>query len=246
MPTLSVLTVCSMNICRSPAAEVLLRRGFVSAAPTFSLSVGSAGCAEAAGLGAARCDFAQAHVGVTEPVGRSRLISRELLSDVDLILAADRSHIARVVALVPEARERSFTLLEAARLATWVVGDDGVFDLARRKGDGRAPDLAPDDLRSLVEPLPAGSDPAERTGWLISEMGAARGLTPRRDHRFAHLRIESLGPDDLPDPHVVGMGLHSPVVAEMRQAVDELVAAITLVAQSTAKADAPVGVDDDV
>lgn len=246
MPTLSVLTVCSMNICRSPAAEVLLRRGFDTEGSSVSVSVGSAGCAEVAGMGAARCDFAQAHVGVTEPVGRSRPITRGLLTDVDLILAADRGHVAQVVALVPETRDRTFTLLEAARLATWVVGDDGVLEPARRKGDGHALGLPPDDLRSLVESLPSGSGPAESIQWLVAEMGAARGLVPRREHRFAHLQVESLGADDLPDPHVLGMGLHSPVVAQMRQAVDELVAAVNSVVNRTGSADVPGGVDRDV
>ncbi|MDP3971734.1 MAG: hypothetical protein Q8P61_02330 [Candidatus Nanopelagicales bacterium] len=245
MPGLSVLTVCSMNICRSPAAEVLLSRSLSCAIPAASVSVSSAGCVEAAGQGAPRCDLAQAFIGVIEPEGRSRPISRQLVGDADLILAADCGHVARVVALRPESRERTFTLLEAARLASWVVGDEGVMELARQKADGQELDCAPDDLRYLVEPLPNAEVPAERLRWLLAEMNAARGIAPRRDHQFNHLLVESLEPEDLPDPHILGMGLHEPVMAAMRRAVDEFTAAVSLVTDPIAKDAAVSGAGDD-
>lgn len=111
--TFRILTVCTGNICRSPAAERLLAAGLGP-----SVSVRSAGTGALVGEpidpGMARLLVA---AGVAVDGFAARQLRPDLLGEADLVLALTRNHRSRVVDLLPTALGRSFTLLEFARLA---------------------------------------------------------------------------------------------------------------------------------
>ncbi len=221
---LRIVTVCTMNICRSPAMATVLDRN-LAGTPELTIQVSSAGTEAEPGL--ARCGLAQALIGIDEPTGHAQALPAGLIVDVDLILTADSGHRGRVVLSDPAARTRTFTLLEAARLATWVVGPDGTLELAQAKAAGESLGAEPDELRALTDPLP--SDDADRIKWLIVEMEAARGLTPLAANRFGYLRVDAIGPDDIPDPHVLGYGLHQETTAAIVAAAESWVGALNTV-----------------
>jgi protein-tyrosine phosphatase len=77
----------------------------------------------------------------------------EHVRSASLVLAAAREHRTAAVSLLPTAQNRSFTLLQAARLAAWLTAQ-GVT-------------------------APPGLDPADRLAWWVDELDAARGDAPR-------------------------------------------------------------------
>ncbi|MDR0283828.1 MAG: hypothetical protein LBI33_02930 [Propionibacteriaceae bacterium] len=111
--TLAILTVCTGNICRSPAAERLLAAPLgpaarVSSAGTWAvvdspIAPPMAALVEAAGGSAAAFAARQ----IREPMVRA----------ADRILTATVEHRSAVVGLAPHAMKRTFTLLEFARAA---------------------------------------------------------------------------------------------------------------------------------
>lgn len=110
-----LLLVCEANVCRSPLAELLLRRDLSSLPDVRIESAGTrvvqsaAICPEVGGRegGAQWAEGADAH--------RSRAVSEELLRESALILVADTVVRSDVVAALPEVRDRVFTFLDAAR-----------------------------------------------------------------------------------------------------------------------------------
>ncbi|SDB80136.1 protein-tyrosine phosphatase [Raineyella antarctica] len=111
-----ILTVCTGNICRSPAAELLLRRGLgpgvlVESAGTHALVDSPIDPLMASTLGLA---------GAGPDSFRARALVPEMIERADLVLAMSREHRSEVVTLVPTAVRRTFTLTEfAAVLAGW-------------------------------------------------------------------------------------------------------------------------------
>ncbi|MGF1628891.1 MAG: low molecular weight protein-tyrosine-phosphatase [Kiloniellaceae bacterium] len=113
--TFKILTVCTGNICRSPSAEVILRDRLASAGLDRLVQVDSAGTA----------DY---HIGEppSEPARRlaalrgydlaplcARQVAEADFADFDLILAMDRGHLDRLIALQPAgARARLHLFLE--------------------------------------------------------------------------------------------------------------------------------------
>lgn len=109
---LSVLVVCTANICRSPAAAILL-----DAATDDSVSVTSAGTAAQVGHRVApRMAELLDEAGVQHGKHLARQVDAALLASSDLILTASRNHRAEVLGLNPAAVRRTFTLGELARL----------------------------------------------------------------------------------------------------------------------------------
>jgi protein-tyrosine phosphatase len=135
----SVLVVCTANVCRSPLAAGLL-------AATLEVPVFSAG---------SRARFADPACPVASPgvVHRSVPLETGHVRAASLVLGASREHRSAAVALVPSAQTRTFTLLQAARLASWLT--------AQRVA------------------APAGLSPANRLAWWVEELDAARGDAPR-------------------------------------------------------------------
>jgi protein-tyrosine-phosphatase len=99
-----VLLVCTGNMCRSPLAEVLLKRE-VEARGLDGVTVGSAGTGAWDGAPASEGAYLVAlEHGLDLSAHRARLVTRELLREADLVLTMSRHHRARVQELEPDAR----------------------------------------------------------------------------------------------------------------------------------------------
>src|SRR4051794_35290398 len=117
-----LLFVCTGNICRSPTAELVA----AARLPSERFRVHSAGTSGLDGYaiepGAAR---ALRPLGIGCDAFRARRLTADMVRAADLVLTATRDHRAAVVALVPEAREYTYTMREYARLlGADLVGDD--------------------------------------------------------------------------------------------------------------------------
>lgn len=121
--TFRILVVCSANSCRSPVIAVALHRSLLMAGLGGDVRVSSAGTNAVPGramceemLGRARAQGLPA-VGLEQH--RSVVLSDAALAQADLILAADRAVRSGVLRQSGgRARERTFTLREAAQLAS--------------------------------------------------------------------------------------------------------------------------------
>lgn len=117
----TLLTVCTGNICRSPAAERL----FAAAFSVENITVASAGTHAMVGEPisppmAALLDDLGAHTAGFA----ARRLTEEQIAGADVILAMTREHRSFVVGMVPAAVKRTFTLREFARLSTQVSSAD--------------------------------------------------------------------------------------------------------------------------
>ncbi|GAA1180719.1 hypothetical protein [Nesterenkonia xinjiangensis] len=112
----TVLTVCTGNICRSPAMERLIAHVFGDAVEE-GLHVHSGGT------------FAHDGEDMQPPMKRrveeygaeagdftARQVTASMVEEADLILTATREHVDDVLAEVPGARARTFTVRELGRL----------------------------------------------------------------------------------------------------------------------------------
>ncbi|KAA0919006.1 protein-tyrosine-phosphatase [Dietzia sp. ANT_WB102] len=161
--TISVMTVCTGNMCRSPLAERLL--AIRAAAVGLDVVVDSAGTRAANGMEIHR-ETRRVLRGYGGDGGgfASRLLTARLLSGRDLVLTATRAHRDAVQELAPMLWKKTYTILEAARLAD---ADETVTveGLARARLS-----ITTDDPALDVED-PIGRDPEvfDRTGAQISD-----------------------------------------------------------------------------
>jgi protein-tyrosine phosphatase len=117
---IDVLVVCTGNLCRSPIIATLL------SAAVPSLTVRSAGTAAPAGRPWHPLAIdALAEAGHHASGTAHRLKAAEVAA-ASLILTAEGAHRAVVVELDPSAEDRTFTLLEAARLLGASPAPDGI------------------------------------------------------------------------------------------------------------------------
>ena len=122
----SILFVCTGNVCRSPLAELLLRRSI----NTPAITTYSAGTQALVGhqMPEIQQDIARG-LGAESPAAhRAQQITLAHVEDADLILAMEREHRSEVVRLSPRALRRTFTLRELARIADLVPDQDLVFE----------------------------------------------------------------------------------------------------------------------
>lgn len=140
----TLLTVCTGNICRSPAMERLLAHHLGEE----GIRIHSGGT--------------HAHDGEDmQPPMRQRLsdygaevedfvaeqLTPQMVRESDLILTATRAHVEDILADVPEAAERTFTVRELGRLLEAVGRDQARGRLAEAVGEGAS---LPDRLAALV------------------------------------------------------------------------------------------------
>jgi protein-tyrosine-phosphatase len=109
-----ILVVCTGNICRSPAAEYLLREGLDG----DGVIIASAGTRAMTGRGVAAPMLellAQRGIDASGHIGRQ--LNRRMLEEADLVLTATRPHRAEAAALYPAGVKRMFTLAQFGAIA---------------------------------------------------------------------------------------------------------------------------------
>jgi protein-tyrosine phosphatase len=144
---LHILFVCTGNVCRSPMAE-RLAVAYCARLQIPDLTVSSAGT-RAVIAHPIHPDAAL----VLEKLGgdasnfAARQLTSRIASDTDLVLTMTRAHRDAVLELAPRGLRRTFTLSEAARLASECNPRD-IADLAALR-----PQVAAHELPDISDPL---------------------------------------------------------------------------------------------
>lgn len=117
-----VLTVCTGNIHRSPAAQYLLAEGF---GPHSGILVASAGTRAVVGAPVSAQMAALLRADGIDPEGfAARRITEPDVRSADLILGVTRTHRGHAAMVWPAAVQSSFTLKEFARAARAISPSD--------------------------------------------------------------------------------------------------------------------------
>ena len=201
---ITFLFVCKANICRSPGAAAIFRHRLREYQQDGLVAVRSAGTD--ADPGQPSCPSALRAVGrsVPDEFGLAERTSVKLqpgmLERATLVLAADRETSASALRMAPSVRPRLFTMVEAARLASFVL--DGS---ERQTEPVATPELV------TIRPRPAAS-PANSIRWFTTEMNAARGQLPVPHEARGRWWRSKTSPgwnDEVPDAHQgAGAGDH--------------------------------------
>ncbi|WP_105031412.1 low molecular weight phosphatase family protein [Arthrobacter ruber] len=127
----NILTVCTGNICRSPAVEKMLQSGLDAIAPN-TFRVNSAGTRALVGL---PIESSVASTLQTMAIETSEFsakqITTELIAEQDLILALTREHRSEIVNIAPSALRKTYTLRELARILPNIKREDKLESIAR-------------------------------------------------------------------------------------------------------------------
>lgn len=94
----------------------------------------------------------------------ARQLTPKIAMDADLVLTMTRSHRNSVLELVPRQLHRTFTLIEAAKLAAHSEAGE-VADLASLR-----PHIAPDELLDIPDPIGQGRQIFADVGSQIAEL----------------------------------------------------------------------------
>ncbi|MEA2703014.1 MAG: protein-tyrosine phosphatase [Actinomycetota bacterium] len=105
--------LCTGNICRSPAAEALLRHR--TEALGVDVRVKSAGLLDDGRRAAEHSVTLLAEQGVDLSRHRSATMTADAVRSADLVLGMAREHVREAVVMVPPAFPKSFTLKELVR-----------------------------------------------------------------------------------------------------------------------------------
>ncbi len=108
----SILTVCTGNVCRSPAVERLLGQEL---GPTVSVSSAGTHALVDHPISEPMARLLRSS-GVDDQAFAARRLTEKLVKEADLVLALTRAQRSLVVDLWPPAVRRTFTLREFARL----------------------------------------------------------------------------------------------------------------------------------
>ena len=162
-PILHILFVCTGNICRSPTAE-RLAAAYAARSALANFTASSAGTLAVIGhpihpdavpvlesLGGDSSDFA------------ARQLTPKIAAEADLVLTMTRAHRDRVLELAPQRLHRTFTLIEAALLAS-DYQPKAVSDLASFR-----PRLAANESLDVPDPIGQGSDVYAKVGARIAD-----------------------------------------------------------------------------
>jgi protein-tyrosine phosphatase len=173
------LAVCTGNICRSPMAEGFLRSMFAEwgLSGMESASCGVSGWEDSP----ATPEGIQAMVenGVDIRDHRARRLTAPMIREADLVLAMASEHRDAVNAMVPEARDRTFTLKELSRLlqrlpATGPAGGEAGVQLSAAvaaAADLRASGTVPPGRdEDIADPLGLGVEAYRATAWEIEQL----------------------------------------------------------------------------
>ena len=134
-----VLFVCTGNLCRSPLAEVLLRRRLTERG-IDDTAVSSAGTWAAHSRAPREAQVVAEELGCDLADHRARRIDAGLLASADLVIGMTADHLIDVAHQAPETCDRLFKLSELARLAVATEArraGESLRDYAVRLGNGR-------------------------------------------------------------------------------------------------------------
>lgn len=158
---LRILTVCTANICRSPAAERLLQAGLDEAG--IDAEVSSAGVK---GFRDAPMDdhaaAALRQVGGDDTGFRSRPLTGAHVRDADLVLTATLDHRGAVLGEHPRGLRKSFTLTEFAHLSTELAAEAASPDELIAAAFASRGSAAIDNY-DIDDPYGSGDDQHQRT-----------------------------------------------------------------------------------
>lgn len=115
-PVFSILTVCLGNICRSPLAEQLLRARFTEAG-VRGIEVASAGLGAVVGapMEPIPAELSR-HYGADPAHAVGRQLGDREIDAADLVLTMTVGQRNELVSRFPRAAQRTFTIIEFARL----------------------------------------------------------------------------------------------------------------------------------
>ncbi|WP_246861468.1 hypothetical protein [Nocardioides sp. SYSU D00065] len=165
---LKVLFVCTANICRSPAMELIARDLAGDADVVFASS----------GTHAVDGHAMDADMVATLPKGaadafRSRALTAAVLSDVDLVLTAESVHREHILDDFPQLHRKVFTLGQFAATIAELPGLDG-RELVEAAGRRRTPTLPEHDV---ADPYRRGTAASRTATGTITAM--LRDIVPR-------------------------------------------------------------------
>jgi protein-tyrosine phosphatase len=159
-----ILFVCTGNICRSPTAE-RLAAAYAAHNGIIDFTASSAGTRAVRGhpihpnaavvleeLGGDASDFA------------ARQLKPKIAAAADLIIAMTGAHRDTVLETAPRQLKQSFTLAEAARLAS-MDGADTISDLAALR-----PHLTANDMADIPDPIGQSPEVFAAVGAQIAEL----------------------------------------------------------------------------
>ncbi|WP_300083912.1 hypothetical protein [Propioniciclava sp.] len=148
-----ILTVCTGNVCRSPAAEYLLADAFADDPAVVVTSAGT-GAPEGMPVSPVVGELLRER-GIDASPHQARYLTPAIVASADLILTATRQHRSAVVSLAPLALRRTFTLRELPRLIA--VAGPAALDPAPTPS-ARLAALLPAALRRRGGATPADDD----------------------------------------------------------------------------------------
>lgn len=229
----TVLLVCTGNICRSPMAELVAAAAVRSAlgeqladAATLMHSAGVAGWTgepmdpRAAAVLTAR--------GLDPGAFRARRLTEDLVRGADLVLCAAREHRFAVVAAVPGALRRAFTIREFGRGA--------LPALARA---ARAPSAPAPPPPAVGGPAGAGRDDAARVAAALRSLGAAVAADLLAQRTGGAVPVPPASDDDITDPLAAGLAEFEACAEMISQALFEPLRALCLAALGAAGPPSP-------
>lgn len=160
-----VLYVCTGNVCRSAAAQQLLRHHL---RPDDDLVVTSAGTGALEGHAVdGPTAAALAELGVSADGHEGRWLEADMIQSADLVLTATTEHRDLVLRQVPLSMRRAFTMREFARLGEHVEPardhDDRVRVVREVAGHRGLVDPAAPGADEVADPFGAGMEAARLT-----------------------------------------------------------------------------------
>ncbi|MBU3701263.1 MAG: hypothetical protein FGM58_04350 [Acidimicrobiia bacterium] len=164
-PTVSVLIVCTANICRSPMAEALLQRSLDAAdVPASVTSAGTSTMLEWGRPPAPEAVEVMATMGLDIAAHTSRPLTVRQIAAADLVIGMAREHLRDAALMAPYALPRLVTMKELVRrtgaAGAPAVGEDLGAWLGRLTADRPLDELLGDSLADDIAD-PFGSSVAE-------------------------------------------------------------------------------------
>lgn len=182
-PVFSILTVCHGNICRSPLAEQLLRARFAEAG-IRSIEVASAGLGAVVGapMEPVPAELSR-HYGADPAGAVGRQLGDRDIDAADLVLTMTVGQRNELVSRYPRASQRTFTIIEFARLLA-TLPDEHPVDTDDEAAVARHLQLvgAASRRRSMVRLTPADDviDPMGRSRAVHESVAEQLSLTTSR------------------------------------------------------------------